>query len=95
MTKLIKKKLGIPNVNPDRLDDSPAIAKVGSTKSEQNAQAFLIGKEQVQPITIRVPVALYKEFRKHAFEQNDKMNQIILRLIKDYMENIDNNTMKP
>lgn len=80
------KRNKIPSISPERLDDSPGDTFVGNTRKEQNVHAFLKGKEPVQPFTIRMPVTLYQELRKTAFDKSEKINQIIISLIKDYIK---------
>ena len=68
------------------LDNNIELGVKPSSVKEQHVQAFLKGKEAVQPFTTRIPKELYAEFRKIAFEKNIKMNQVVVQLIKDYIK---------
>ena len=84
---MTNKKNSIPKISEDRLDsNSPLNITVNSIKEKQ-VHSFLKGKEAVQPLTTRIPKELYTKFRKIAFEENNKMNQIIIQLIRDYVGN--------
>lgn len=82
-----KKHRKIPSISPDRIDTTPADTSVGMTKEDQRAHAFVKGKEAVQPFTIRMPVNLYHELRELAFKNQEKINHIIIKLIRDYIKN--------
>lgn len=87
MTENKDKRNKIPSISLERLDTSDANPIIGNSREEQKAQAFLKGKEITQPFTIRIPIGLYTDLRKLAFEKNGKMNPIIINLIKDYINN--------
>lgn len=87
MTENKDKRNKIPSISLERLDTSDANTIIGNTREEQKAQAFLKGKEITQPFTIRIPMGLYKDLRKLAFEKNEKINPIIINLIKGYINN--------
>lgn len=40
---------------------------------------------EVQVLTIRLPVNVYKELREVAFRKNEKMNRIIVELVEHYL----------
>ena len=80
------KRNKIPSISPERLDVSDISPLIGSTREEQKAQAFLKGKEITQPFTIRIPTGLYQDLRKLAFDKNEKINPIIIELIKNYIK---------
>lgn len=84
MTKDIKNR--IPIISPERINNEPLNTLIGSTKEEKTAYAFLKGKEQTQPFTIRIPIKVYQELRQIAFDKNEKINQIIISLIRGYNE---------
>ena len=87
MTENKDKRNKIPSISLERLDTSDANTIIGNTREEQKAQAFLKGKEITQPFTIRIPMGLYTDLRKLAFEKNEKINPIIINLIKVYVNN--------
>lgn len=78
------KKNKIPTISAERLNTFQTNTIVGNSKEERAAHAFLKGKELTQPFTIRIPKTLYQELRKIAFDRNEKINQIIVKLIKEY-----------
>ena len=82
MTKFSKNR--IPVISPERIDTQPLNTVVGNTKEEKLAYAFLKGKEPTQPFTIRMPIVVYQELRQIAFNKNEKINQIIISLIREY-----------
>jgi len=90
MTNSLNKKNTIPSITKDRLDNSIISNTRPTSSKEQQVYAFLKGKESVQPLTTRIPKELYSQFRKIAFDKNLKMNQIIIDLIKDYIEQTKN-----
>lgn len=77
----------VPSITLDRLDKSECNTMIGNTSEDKKVQAFLKGKEITQQFTIRIPVPLYQELRNTAFAQNNKMNQIIIELIRQYISN--------
>lgn len=79
-------KRKIPTISPDRIDDTPADASVGGSKTDKRAHAFMKGKEPAQPLTIRLPEPLYQELRTLAFNTNDKLNQIIVRALREHLK---------
>lgn len=87
MTENKDKRNKIPSISLERLDTSDANTIIGNTREEQKAQAFLKGKEITQPFTIRIPMGLYTDLRTLAFEKNEKINPIIINLIKGYINN--------
>lgn len=80
-----KKSRKIPIISPDRLDNTPGITSVGSTKEEKRAHAFLKGNEPIQTLTVRFPVEMYETFREYAFRHRLKMNQVVVDLVKTYL----------
>lgn len=76
----------IPTISAERLDTSPGKYLVESDKKEKSVQAFLKNKEPIQSFTIRMPVTTYQDFRKIAFNKNEKMNQILIHLVKGYID---------
>lgn len=40
---------------------------------------------EVQALSIRLPVDIYKQLREVAFKKNEKMNVIIVGLVKQYL----------
>lgn len=78
------KKNRIPIVSTERLNSS-IDTSIGVTKEERLAYAFVKGKEATQPFTIRIPIDVHKKLRKIAFDQNEKINQIVVNLIKEYI----------
>jgi len=86
MTNFLNKKNTIPSITKDRLDNSITLNTRPTSSQEQQVYAFLKGKESVQALTTRIPKELYSQFRKIAFDNNLKMNQIIIDLIRDYIK---------
>lgn len=86
MTSIKNKKNTIPSITQDRIDNNIISRLPQISTEEKKVYAFLKGKESVQSLTIRIPKKLYSDFRKKAFDQNIKMNQIIVDLIKTYMQ---------
>lgn len=84
MTEIRRNK--IPTISEERLDTSQGDYKMEHSKNERNVQAFLKNKELTQPFTIRIPIATYQNFRRIAFDKNQKMNQILVDLIKKYID---------
>ena len=80
------KRRKIPKISPDRLDSSPGHKNVIATKDDRKAQSFLKGKEVVKQFPLRMPLSLYKELRQVAFDEDVKINNILLELIKDYVK---------
>ena len=84
-----EKRNKIPSISLERLDTSSTNPIIGNTREDQKAQAFLKGKEITQPFTIRIPIGLYTDLRKRAFDKNEKINPIIINLIRDYINKVD------
>lgn len=81
-----KKKRGIPTVSKDRMDTSPIDSSVGTNKVERTAHSFIKGKEPIQALSLRLPVSLYKELREVAYKTEDKINQIIVRAVREHLK---------
>ena len=79
------KRRKIPKISPDRLDSSPGYKNI-ATKDDRKAQSFLKGKEEVKQFPLRMPLSLYKELRQLAFDEDVKINNILLELIKGYVK---------
>lgn len=45
----------------------------------------------VQALSIRLPVDMYKQLREAAFKNNEKMNVIIVGLVKQYLSTVKTN----
>ncbi|RYE05552.1 MAG: hypothetical protein EOP33_05250 [Rickettsiaceae bacterium] len=84
MTEIRRNK--IPIISEERLDISQKDCKIEHSKNERDVQAFLKNRELTQPFTIRIPIAAYQSFRRIAFDKNQKMNQILVDLIKKYID---------
>lgn len=85
MNNNIKNK--IPTISKERLEQPIKNSSiVSSTKEEKMVQSFLKDKEAMQTFTIRMTVDLYKKLRRIAFEKEEKMNKIIVKLISKYVD---------
>jgi hypothetical protein len=80
------KRRKIPKISPDRLDSSPVNKNIILTKDEKKAQSFLKGKETVKQFPLRMPLSLYRELRQVAFTEDVKINNILIELIKNYVQ---------
>ncbi len=81
-----KKKNKIPQISPDRIDNSGELKNsIGYTKEDQNVKSFLKGKKPIQAITLRFPKDIYKNLRKIAFEEETKINKIVVQLVEEYV----------
>lgn len=89
MTKLKNKKNTIPSISQDRLNSSFTLSTKPSSSEEREVYSFLKGKEPVQSLTTRIPKEIYLRFRQIAFDKNLKMNQIIVKFIRSYVEKED------
>jgi hypothetical protein len=78
-------KRKIPRVSPDRLDNSPGRRSITITNEDKKAQAFLTGKEVIKQFPLRMPMSLYKELSRVAFDEETKINRILVDLIKNYV----------
>jgi hypothetical protein len=82
--KDIKRKK-IPQISLDRLDSTNPNHVVGTNKEEKTAYAFMKGKEQVQPLTLRLPLEVYQDLREYAFKNRIKINQLVVKLVKEHL----------
>lgn len=86
MNKSKNKKNSIPSISEDRLDNNFTLTAKPSSAKERDVYSFLKGKEPIQTLTTRIPKELYSRFRQIAFDKNQKMNQIIVHFIKNYVD---------
>ena len=83
MEKKINK---IPIITEGRLNSSENLKNNNLVREEPAVKAFLKGKEPIQAITLRFPQSLYKLLRKVAFNKEEKINKIIVRIVHDYLK---------
>lgn len=79
-------KNSIPKVSHDRLEKINYSHIVETSKEDKAAYAFLKGQELIQPITIRIPISIYKKLKRKVFEEDKKINRVVVELIKKYIE---------
>lgn len=73
---------GIPRISPSSLMQN----KITPTPTdEKKAQAFIKGKEPIKQYPLRMPMKLWKELSKVAFNEEKKINTIIVELIQEYI----------
>lgn len=75
------KKNRIPNLNQDRIDDTPINANISYKKSDQEIKSYIKNKEPVHPLTLRLPKSLYLNLRKTAFNENKTITNLIIDCI--------------
>ena len=84
MDKIKKNK--IPKISNDRLEKINYNSTIEYSKEDKAVCAFLKNQELVQPLTIRIPMSIYVSFKRKVFEEDKKMNRIIVELIKKYID---------
>jgi hypothetical protein len=86
-----QKRRKIPKISPDRLDISLDNRSTPITNEEKKAQSFLKGKEVVKQFPLRMPLSLYKKLSRVAFDEDIKINRILVELIEHYVRKQSNN----
>jgi predicted HicB family RNase H-like nuclease len=76
----------IPKISPDRVDQSPVNTAVGSTQNDKAAHAFIKGREPTKSIAIRFPVSIHKALKEVAFNNNESINKLVLKVLKKYLK---------
>lgn len=51
-------------------------------------------KKEIQAISLKMPRGLYLRLRKAAFDGELKMSHVVLKLIRDHLDNLEENLQK-
>ena len=81
-----KKRSKIPRISDTRLDRTPPSTAIATKIIDKKFENFVKNKVEVQSFTTRLPVDTYERLRAKAFRKRIKINQIINKLVEDYLE---------